>query len=160
MRRWMYVWLLPLLWCSGSGLSFLFHGDEYGIWAIGSLPAVVLAVRLFDLGDTREFLLSVLLVGGLLMTAIGFLMAWLRVPPLLAGLSFGISGFCIWIVLLLIDQRMPIRTSEHVVVSYYLLAWNLALYVTVLISLAATAIMRSYGRRSEDRTTEAEPERR
>ena len=79
MKTLYYTWLLPLCWTPASVLGYLYPGDEYGLYAVGSLPGVW-AYFLFRLGDVNSVLfpLHIALGGALVMALGGFALDKLR----------------------------------------------------------------------------------
>ncbi len=71
MKQLYYTWLLPLCWTPVSVLGYLYPGDEYGLYAMGSLPGVW-AYFLFRLGDVNSVLFPLhIALGGALVMALG-----------------------------------------------------------------------------------------
>ena len=96
---------LPLVWGATSLVNFRYPGDEYGGWAVSSLPGLWGAY--FSFGNSPLAALPVVLIAGLLVTgAFGVLMDWLAVPwgpwyllwIVLAGLIFywSVHDFPTW----------------------------------------------------------------
>jgi len=75
MKKLFFTWLIPLLWGICSLLQFRFPGDEYGLWAYGSLPGTWIAFFV-SFGDIHNPLwpISVALVGSLIMAGFGRLL--------------------------------------------------------------------------------------
>jgi hypothetical protein len=143
---WVYVWALPLIWCTLSFWSFQFPGDEYGIWVIGSLPAVLVWIWIKgNTGDIHGFVVPVLLIGACLMAVIGLLMDWLRVAKPLSGGLFLAVGIIIAVLLLSIEPGRPIWTSRNQIPSYGLFALIMGLYLGILVSTIGTTVVRIYG---------------
>ena len=142
---WVYVWALPVIWCVLSFFGFQFHGDEYGAWAIGSLPAVILWVWFHgNVGDTLGFLLPVLLTGAFLMALTGFAMDGLRVPGPLFAVVYLVTAFLFATVLLSVEPARPIWTSEYPIPTYGIFALIMSLYIAIVLSTIGTIGLHIY----------------
>lgn len=74
-----YLFVLPLLWGTIDLVNFHYPGDGYGGWAGSSLPGLW-AAYLVNCESPLQAVSVVLLAGGLVTLALGWLMDWLRVP--------------------------------------------------------------------------------
>ena len=81
MKKFPYIWLLPLAWSVCSFLSFQFPGDEYGLYAASSIVGVWIMLIVDMPGDIHHpaFWMSITAAGAAAMTLIGWGLSALKV---------------------------------------------------------------------------------
>ena len=77
--RWLFVWLLPVVWTSVAWTNFYYPGDEYGSFVAGSLAGVWIALVVQMSGSPANMLPPLLMAGALTVAVAGLLMDLLRV---------------------------------------------------------------------------------
>lgn len=78
-RRWLMVWLLPLLWGAVSYLSFREPGDEYALFVVSSAAGIWIFAIIQDSGTPQQLYPWVLGTGLLTIGLLGLLLDLLRV---------------------------------------------------------------------------------
>ena len=141
--------LLPAIWGFGCLLGFQVPGDEYFLFAVGSI-AGVWAGLLFA-GDVQNVIVPVLAAGGLLMFGIGFvidllrgsLAVWLPTWIAFAALMYhvSLSGF---------ESTAAAIAKNGSLLAHVVCASQLGVYCATLITLLAAAIRRYGALLSED----------
>ena len=141
-RRWLYVWLLPILWTLCSWINFSYPGDEYAGWGFGSLAGVWV---LFVIGGNtiNNLLLPVLIAGAMTMSVAGWIMDRLRVPLIVWGTVLFIAAGTICTTELLSFPSIQRAISKNGSLQTYIFpSVNLGMYVAVLSMLAITGTYR------------------
>ena len=145
MKKYVYVWLLPLLWSICSLLSFQFPGDEYAIYAVTSM-AGTWAVILFKIqGDIHDFAFrgTITITGAIVMLTAGILLAKLRVKMRLWFVIYIIAAVVFLVVSLsnypTIEKALSKNGSWW---AYILGSINMGLYVSVVLSMIITLIIK------------------
>ncbi|MHC4087877.1 MAG: hypothetical protein ACYSU3_17690 [Planctomycetota bacterium] len=145
MKKYLYVWLLPLLWSTCSLLSFQFPGDEYAIYAVSSM-AGTWAVVLFNIqGDIHDFSFrgTITTTGIVVMLITGFILAKLRVKIKL--------WFVLYITLAAVILATTINSYPSIEKAlskngswwaYIFGSLNLGLYASVILSVIITLIVK------------------
>lgn len=136
-----YLVALPLLWGTIDFINFYYPGDEYGGWAVSSLPGFWGAF--FASGNPFRILIFVLPAGVITTLAFGWIMDWLRVPwsawygiwLIAAGLLFfwAVSQYPTW-------HRAISKNGS--IQAYILPALNLGLMFSSVASATVTAAVR------------------
>jgi hypothetical protein len=149
MKKYVYVWLLPLLWSICSLLSFEFPGDEYGIYAVSSM-AGTWAVFLFNIqGDIHKFAFrgTITTTGIIVMLIMGFILAKLRVKMKL--------WFVLYLTLAAVILAITINSYPSLEKAlskngswwaYIFGSLNLGLYASVILSVIITLIVKLFGK--------------
>lgn len=160
MKQLHYTWLLPLCWTPLSALGYLYPGDEYALYAMGSLPGLW-AYFLFRLGDVNSFLFPLhIALGGALVMALGGLALdklganrrtfWLAAPVLAAVLLFySLSSHGS------LEEALGKNGSYQ---AYVLLSVNVAVYLVAALLLAWSLMRRLIVWSTRRRTSRREGE--
>jgi len=144
MKKYLFVWLLPLIWTICSLLSFRFPGDEYALYVISSIAGVwiTFVVQLANI-NSPFFLFVVTTVGALVMAVVGFLLAKLRIKLSLWLICFVISAVVICIVTInsypSFDRAIRKNGSLF---AYIFSSINLGLYCAVVLSAIIQPLCR------------------
>jgi hypothetical protein len=151
MKKYVYVWLLPLLWSVCSLLSFEFPGDEYGIYAVSSM-AGTWALFLFNIqGDIHKFAFrgTITATGIIVILIAGFILAKLRVKLKL--------WFVLYITLAVVIMVLTINSypsfekalSKNGSLWAYLFgSLNMGLYASVILSVIITLIVKLFKKKN------------
>jgi hypothetical protein len=129
--RLFFTWLLPGCWVAISWASFHHPGDEYGLWAVSSLPGLW-GAALHHGGDTRSFLPPVLASGFISVLALAFVMDLQRVSRRWFAVAWPVmAGMCFMLAMVATDHPLRrSRTVEEGLIAYGLAAINLGLCFT------------------------------
>jgi hypothetical protein len=94
-----FLIVLPVLWMTTSLLSFLFPGDEYAMYAIGSFAGTWINM-IFNFRDIHNPLIpvSIAITGGIIMMAFGYIMDRLRIREMLWSILFMMSSVTIFVL--------------------------------------------------------------
>lgn len=136
-RAFFYIWLVSLIWTVVTWISFYHPGDEYGIWAMGSLPGLWAVLVRGNQGDIHGLLMPVLGAGFLTMLIFGFVMDLLRTPRrwFLGAWLLVAVGLFVGVLVLGDRPLQRAHTPLEGVLSIGLGAINVGLSVMVLITL-------------------------
>ena len=138
MKKYLYLWLIPLLWSASSLFSFNFPGDEYAIYSISSIAGSWF-VMIFPIGgDIHDFVFrgTITAIGAIVMLIIGLLMSKLKVNFKLWLLFYLIASIAIF--LLSINSYPSIERALSKNGSYWAYIFgslNLGLYISIIFSL-------------------------
>ncbi|MHC4694722.1 MAG: hypothetical protein ACYS67_18445 [Planctomycetota bacterium] len=147
MKKYVYVWLLPLLWSVCSLLSFEFPGDEYGIYAVSSM-AGTWALFLFNIqGDIHKFAFrgTITATGIIVILIAGFILAKLRVKLKL--------WFALYITLAVVIMVLTINSypsfekalsKNGSLWAYIFGSLNMGLYASVILSVIITLVVKLF----------------
>jgi hypothetical protein len=141
-----YVFVLPLLWGSIDIVNFFYPGDEYGGWAVSSLPGLWGAY--FSFGNSPSAAVPPVIIAGVIVTAaFGWWMDWLGVPwsagygvwIVAAGLLFwwSVSDYPTW------DRAIGKNGSIQ---AYILPSFNVGLVLSSIVCAFLTAAVRGVAR--------------
>jgi len=80
-NHWFFLLAVPGLWVACSLIHFQFPGDEYTLWAIGSMAGSWIFLLLPNVGDIHQGWIrcSVAGTGALVMTMVGWILCGLNV---------------------------------------------------------------------------------
>lgn len=162
-RKSFYVWAVPLVWAACSFFGFKYRGDEYGMYAVSAMPGVwLMLLTRYDNIHSPLFPLMIVLGGAPIFAGFGAIMDWLRVRKWLAVTLWGIAALVLltWLIALFtnleFDLERAIRKNGSIW-AYVFAATSAGLYVSVLLSIARTAVQRVCARmRWEKPALEAE----
>ncbi|MBN2309507.1 MAG: hypothetical protein JXR94_11080 [Candidatus Hydrogenedentes bacterium] len=135
-RNKFFVWLVPLLWATCSYVHYHYPGDEYALYAIGSIAAIWI-VPLVHIGDIHNplFPLSITLAGAVVMAAAGWIMDRLRTHRRLwAALYAGAAAAILCASLLAFPSIDRAIRKNGSMAAYVLFAANAGLYVSVVLA--------------------------
>ncbi len=146
--RWRFVWALPLAWATLSYWALHHPGDEYGLWAAGSLAGIWVARFVRIVGSIWNPVPAVLLCGAAVMALAGLLLDLLRTPRKL------------WLLLWLGAALLVLVTSLNAypsyqramqkngsLLAYVLFAANLGLTAASAVALPVMTTWRALQRR-------------
>ena len=141
MKKYIYVWLLPLLWSVCSLISFEFPGDEYGIYVISSI-AGIWAVPLFNIhGDIHKFAFrgGITAAGIIVILIMGFILAKLLVKMKLWFLLYITLAAVALVVMIGSYPSIEKALSKNGSLWAYIFgSLNLGLYASVILSAIIT----------------------
>lgn len=145
MKKYVYVWLLPLLWSICSLLSFQFPGDEYAIYAVSSMAGTWAVFLLNIQGDIHDFAFrgTITTTGIIVMLIASFILAKLRVKIKL-WLVLYITLAALILVMTInsypsIEKALSKNGSWW---AYIFGSLNLGLYASVILSVIITLIVK------------------
>jgi hypothetical protein len=139
-----YVWVLPLVWGVFSLAQSRFPGDEHGFYIVSALPAAWAALFLL-LGQVPKETIPtcVFLAGAPVMAGIGWGMDRLRIRKILWAVLYLIGAGAVLSAVLgsfpSIERAVGRNGSLW---AYLLLAANVGLYLSAVLSVVATCIAR------------------
>jgi hypothetical protein len=139
-----YVWLLPVLCGTCSYVHHSYPGDENALWLLGSAPGLWVAPLVF-LGGTAKAMIPLYIALALaaVMLAIGWAMDRFRVGRTLWAVTFPVCAALVlaWSVLSFpsIERALARNGSWW---AYILLAVNVGVYLSIIVSALLTAIAR------------------
>jgi len=147
MKKYVYVWLLPLCWSACSLLSFRFPGDEYAIYAVSSMAGTWAVFLLNIQGDIHKFAFrgTITTAGIIVMLIVGFILAKLRVKMKL--------WFVLYITLAAVILAITINSYPSIEkalskngswLAYIFGSLNLGLYASVILSVIITLIVKLF----------------
>lgn len=134
-RDYFYVWFIPLLWCGFTVVSYFHPGDEYGLFAIGSMAGAWLFFfcRFDSLG---QGLLPILAAGAIVLVPFGFGLDLLRVKKrywfILFGLLVVVLFFCLFATYGSFERM---RRKEGYVAAVVAATCNLSIYAATILSI-------------------------
>lgn len=158
-RKWFYVWVVPLVWAACSFFGFEYRGDEYGMYAVSAMPGVwLMLLTRYDNIHSPLFPLMIVLGGAPILAGFGAIMDWLRVRKwLAAGLWVIAAVTLVYFMLSAYPSLERAIRKNGSIWSYIVAATSAGLYVSVLLSIARTAVQRVWERvRREKPALEAE----
>jgi hypothetical protein len=131
-----YVWFIPLLWCGFTIVSYFHPGDEYGLFACGSMAGAWLFFfcRFDSLG---QGLLPVLAAGAIVIIPFGFVLDLLRVKK-----RYWFILFALLVAVLFYWQFTTygsferMRRKQGYVIAVVVALCNLSIYATTLLAIA------------------------
>ena len=147
-RRWVFVWLMPLIWAIVAALSILYPGGENLAMALAVLPGLLIRSLI---GDPTNNSLLLLLTGLPVVAIMGLLLDWARISLKTFFVSFAagvIFAFGLTLIFFVGEvnrsgfnrafSRFDFDQSERRV-AWQLLCTSLGLYVSVPIAAIAHA---------------------
>ena len=136
-KAFFFTWLLAVIWAAISWFSFYHPGDEYGVWAMGSLPGLWMVFLRANQGDIHEFLLPVLGAGAVTILFLGLILDLLRVSRRWFFVSWPCVAVGLFIGVLALADRPLQRASTPTegLLLYSLGAINVGLWLTIIITL-------------------------
>jgi hypothetical protein len=137
-----FAFLLPALWVGGAIVSYLHPGDEYWMFVVSSIAGTWICFLIPDIGHLRDVLIYILIAGGAILGAVGYLMDRLGVRRLVwIGLFVACS------VGLFLDALAEYPSLERAIgkngsiTAYAAFAFNLAIYLSTLLYFAGAGSM-------------------
>ncbi len=159
-RKPFYIWLVALVWAVVCWASFYHPGDEYMLWAMGSVPGLWAVLWHGNQGDIHGFLLPVLGAGAVTMLLLGLILDLMRVSRGWFFVAWPVVGVALFSAVMVFADH-PLQRSHTVtdgLISYSLAAINVALCFTIVFGLVGTLCgwavakaARILKRRQEDR---------
>jgi hypothetical protein len=141
--RWLYAWLLPVVWTAVAWSNFAYPGDEYGGFGLGSLAGLWIIAIIDSITDPNRMLPLILIAGAVTVAAAGALMDKLRVPwiPFLVlWMGAAAALFLWWFVSFPSVERALAKNGSYQ--AYVLPSINIGLYIATITMLLATSIYR------------------
>jgi hypothetical protein len=145
MKKYLYIWILPLVWAIVSFISYKHPGDEYALYAISSLPGVWLAYFVKSVPIQNLFFpVIIALIGGLVMALLGFSLHKLSVNSKHYYTAFAV---CIGLIVLWFNRSFP--SVEKLIAkngswtACIAFAVNTSLYLSAIFALVIALIYRS-----------------
>ena len=139
-----YTWFIPVLWTSIFILSFFHPGDEYGLFAFGTLAGSWIAF-LHQFEPLVKALLFSWLAGIFILGILGFVMDILRVRKKVFTWLFIIGVVILYIMVFewfhsFNFEKMLRKDCSAFALVFFASNWSL--YITVIICCVATGIKR------------------
>ena len=145
MKKYIYVWLLPLVWSVCSFLSFQFPGDEYMLYGISSIIGTWVVMVIDMPGDIHHpaFWMSITATGAIIMALIGLGMSVLRVKiKLLLILQVSVAAILFMMIVASYPSIEKALSKNGSWFAYIFSSLNMGLYVAVILSGIITGIIR------------------
>ena len=145
MKKYLYVWLLPLVWSICSFMSFQFPGDEYGLYAVSSMIGIWIAFLVDMPGDIHHpaFWMSITATGAIIMALIGWGLSALRVKlRLLLILHICAAVAFFLLVVFSYPSIEKVLSKNGSWWAYIFSSLNMGLYASVIFSGIITGILR------------------
>ena len=140
-----YTWLLTLVWAVVCFASFFHPGDEYGLWAVGSMPGLWGVLLHGNQGDIHGLLLPMVGAGAVTVLPFALLMDLLRISRKWFFASWALVAVTLFVGVMVFADR-PLQRSHTVadgLISYSLAAINVALWFTIVIGLLGALLGRA-----------------
>lgn len=145
MRKYLYTWLVPLLWAVSSLLSLRFPGDEYGLYTVSSIAGVwgYLLFRPSGSPSNTLFWLTITIAGMLVMSVFGFVLSKLRAKIVLFGAIYAAAAivFCVFLICSYPSFEKAISKNGSLW-AYVFSSMNLGLYVSVILTAIISGISK------------------
>jgi len=139
-----FVWLLPILWAGCSIGQYLYPGDDYFMYAYGSIAGTWIAF-VIDVGDPKNpaIPISIALVGAAVMASAGLLMDRAGASRRVWWIVFGVSACALFGALIMPPGALDRAGSKNVaLLTYAFFSVNIGIYLSLLITLAGAGILR------------------
>lgn len=144
-NKYIYVWLLPLVWATCSVLSFQFPGDEYALYAISSMIGTWVVMVIDMPGDIHHpaFWVSITVTGAIIMSLVGLGMSVLRTKIKLWVILYIVSTIIFFIVTLSSYPSMEKALSKNGSWwAYIFSSLNMGMYASVVLCGIINGITR------------------
>jgi hypothetical protein len=146
--RWLFVWLLPLLWCATSAAATRHPGDEYAMFAVGALAGAWIIPLVGESGSFLRISAYVIVAGGVTVGMLGLVLDLLRAPRRLWLIAWLVSAALLVLSAIGGYPSYQRALSKHGSLWAYILnASNLGLCAATLIALPAGVARRLLARR-------------
>lgn len=147
-RSWLLVWLVPALWLANSYVSSEHPGDEYGMFFVGALAGSWLVMIFGNAGTVQQAMFHVLILGTIVMAAMGLLLTLLRASRVLWIATLVLVAAAIVTQSLLSYPSLQRAISKNgSITAYVCLGVNFGSYVATVVSLVVAIPMRLLERR-------------
>ena len=135
--RWLFVWLVPLVWVAGSFLNALEPGDEYMLWGVGSFAGTWIYAFVNASGSFWANVASPLLVGAIVMALAGLLLAWLRASITVLVVIFAIVAASVALTSIAAHPSIARAIAKHGSLAAYwffgaVYGWTIAVGLTIV----------------------------
>ena len=145
MKKYLFVWLIPVLWSASSLLSLNWPGDEYGLYAVSSLAGtwIVFLVKPGGSPHDMAFWLPITVCGILVMSICGFVLSLLK-----ASLKVWIPVYLLSAVALCVLAVCSYPSFEKAMSkngslwAYIFSSMNIGLYVSVIFTAIISGILK------------------
>ena len=144
-KKYMYVWLLPLIWAASSLLSLRFPGDEYGLYAASSMAGTWIVFIIKPQGAPHDavFWLTITTTGIVVMTLAGLWLKFIKIKP---WIWFGLYitsavFFCLYALFSYPSLEKAISKNGSLW-AYIFSSLNIGLYASVILSSIWIAIKK------------------
>lgn len=137
----LFVWLVPACWIAGCLVGFRHPGDEYALFALGSLAGLWVMLVVGDTGSTATVLAPMLLAGVATMALFGVLLDRLRASWrvwLVALLA--VAGAALWLLLHGHADLDAARQKHGSLLAFGICALQLGGYGATLLTLCLAAV--------------------
>ena len=132
-----FVWLVPIVWVGVSFGQYYHPGDEYGLYAVGSIAGAWIGI--FDLpGDNNDlfFPLSIAFTGAVLMAIAGLGLDKFRVRKVFFAIFWLVAGVSLFLFSIFSYPNIERALSKNGSwLAYIFFAMNMGLTTTVFLSL-------------------------
>ena len=141
--RWLYSWLLPLLWTTIAWNNFYHPGDEYGGFFVGSLAGLWVGMLVSSAGSVQRGAMLLVAAGAGSVATAGWILDKLRAPliPWFCLFLATAAGLFAWSFgsFPSVERALAKNGSYE---AYVLPSLNLGLTFATLAVLLATAVYR------------------
>ena len=141
-NRWFYIWLLPLLWCFFTVMSFFHSGDEHGCFVYGAIAGAWIGFLLqFD--SLTTLLFPILLTGAVIIALFGLLMDQLKVGKITFFILLLLFGVLIFRANIKpFDSLEQIRGKHRSIFAIIFLTCNQSIYAAIFLSIIGNLTKR------------------
>ncbi len=142
--RWLFTYLLPVVWTAVAAANYEHPGDEYGSFGAGSLAGLWI-IYLLPNWRLVHLLPFILAAGAVVMSALGLALDWVRVRwGLFAILWLGaaVALFLLSFSAYPTVERALAKNGSYA--AYILPAINFGMYTACLLLLPTTAVYRAF----------------
>ncbi len=143
MKKYLFLWVLPVGWAVCSLASFIFPGDEYGLYGISSFVGVWIVLVVDLPGDIHSpiFPLAIAVTGSVIMACFGLILTKLRVNTKLWLVIYVVSAVAICVLTISsfesFDRAMRKNGSLFAYIFY---SMNMGMYTAVLLSITGKGL--------------------
>jgi hypothetical protein len=132
---------LPVIWMAAAITSYFHPGDEYGLFVVSTIAGSWTCFLIRNIGHLRDVLWIILLTGGLVMAAFGFLLDRLRVSRRVWAGLFGLCfiGMLVWALSQYPSLERAIGKNGSLT-AYAAGAINMGLYLSIVLALFVKGI--------------------
>ena len=145
MKKFLYIWLIPLLWSTTSLLALQFPGDEYGMYAISSIVGLWPIFIFHPSGSPSEFQFWFLITSGgaIVMAAMGLLMSAIKVKIKLWLPLYVVFAVTICVLSLCQYPSYSRAMSKNGSIwAYIFSSANMGLYLSIILSTVIQGIIK------------------
>ena len=147
-RRWLFVWLLPLMWLIQSWASSHHSGDEHGMFLVSALAAAWIALLIDLPAGLRSQVPYILLAGALSFAVLGLVLDLLRASFRVWRVLFVLAAVAVCVTLIASFPSYDKAISKNgSLLAYVFFSLNAALYIAGALMLIIAPLTRAFRRR-------------